>query len=55
MSVVDFYQMNRYLKVFGGYSELELLEMYPFEYELYYIMVGSEVKKRKEAIEAQNG
>ena len=48
MNIVELYQTLRFLKLYGGYSELDLMEMYPFEMEIYYFMVSAELKKKEE-------
>lgn len=46
MTAIDLYRINRFMKSFGGYSEEELANFYPFEYEIYYYMLSVELEEK---------
>lgn len=48
ITVVDLYNLFRFLKKFGNYSQDELENMYWFEMEIYYYMIIKEKEKEKE-------
>lgn len=46
--MIEIYNIFRFLKKYGGYSYIEMENMFPFELEIVYYQVLGELKKELE-------